>query len=198
MRTVRPAIWFLTGVLAIYSPVVLAAPTAIADAEVEAALLSVSMRSLLSELLLWDERTSTWQVARGSQAIIDRPVTVVHVWADWCEPCRDEFPILRDLVEQLPNNVQFISITQTQDTAVLSGFLFRYQTRLPKLPIYQTSRLSDALSDPLARTGLPMPITLVLDHQLVVRTAVVGSLAHRRGGILRSVQRLLALPKGSS
>lgn len=193
MRSACAYAVLLCGLLSASSTV--AATAWVSDSECEQALEQVSLQSMLSDLLVWEEKTSTWQTARTHPA--SRTVTLIHIWADWCEPCRNEFPIVRDLIERLPSNVQVISMSQTQDPAALSAFLFKYQANLPKLPIYQGSHLSDTLTGYLARTGLPMPITLILDQKLVVQSVVVGSLAHRRGGILRSIQRLLGQSKGT-
>jgi thiol-disulfide isomerase/thioredoxin len=158
---------------------------------------------VFTRLLLWDHPRREWRVARaGEQPGQTAPILVVHLWADWCKPCREEFPILRELAEQVegahPGKVQFLYLSQTQGQAEMQSFLFKYRARMPKAPIYQNTALGEFLLRQLSRTGLPLPITLILDERRVVRSVLIGSVARHRGYVAGTVARLVALSQGSS
>lgn len=160
--------------------------------ENEPSLEQISLASPLKDLLVFDESARSWEVARSVD--LRAPVLILHVWADWCKPCVAEFPLVRDLAEQMqtqyPGKVQTLFLTETQGQAELAGFLFRHRASMPKAPVYQSKAISDQLLAQLDRSGLPMPITLVLDDHRVVRLALLGSVAHRRSALARAVARL--------
>ncbi len=173
------------------------------DAEAAHALEQLLLAGYLKSLLVWDEKDSNWQVARGADSPNERAsVVIVHLWADWCKPCREEFPILRELAEQVegahPGKVQFLYLSQTQGQAEMQSFLFKYRARMPKAPIYQNTALGEFLLRQLSRTGLPLPITLILDDRRVVRSVLIGSVARHRGYVAGTVARLVSLSQGSS
>lgn len=57
-------------------------------------------------------------------------VVVVNVWATWCHPCIEEFPLLNGLVEKYrERNVVFVAVTAenaSKFTALLAAKPFRY------------------------------------------------------------------------
>jgi len=172
------------------------------DAETAHSLEQLALASYLKNLLVWDEKDSNWQVARGADAPNERAsVVIVHLWADWCKPCREEFPILRDLAEQVEGahsgKVQFLYLSQTQGQAEMQSFLFKYRARMPKASIYQSTALGEFLLRQLSRTGLPLPVTLILDERRIVRSAIIGSVAQHRSYIATTVARIVSSSPGS-
>lgn len=52
----------------------------------------------------------------------DYDVTMVNIWATWCEPCRKEMPDIQAASEQLPENANIISIcTDAQENEELAA-----------------------------------------------------------------------------
>ena len=54
------------------------------------------------------------------------PVTLVHVWATWCEPCREEFPLLLRLRQAYTNrglDVIFVSADSPDTQTTVRRYL---------------------------------------------------------------------------
>src|SRR5579862_1423782 len=61
---------------------------------------------------------------------------VVTFWATWCEPCRDEYPMLNELAKQYaPQGLKVVGITLDQDgdsdRILMRRFLARYKPIFP-------------------------------------------------------------------
>src|SRR4051812_35957966 len=74
--------------------------------------------SLLAKLQVWDFRLSEWRATQPENAVgEDGSAYVLHLWADYCAPCREEFPILRELVEETDkkhgNKVRWVFLCET-------------------------------------------------------------------------------------
>jgi thiol-disulfide isomerase/thioredoxin len=70
--------------------------------------------------------TASPAVIRRRIAASDAPVLVVHAWATWCVPCRDEFPELMNVCRTyLPKGVDvlLVSADAPDETAVVRRFL---------------------------------------------------------------------------
>jgi thiol-disulfide isomerase/thioredoxin len=65
---------------------------------------------------------------------------VVAFWATWCEPCRDEYPMLNELAKQhAPQGLKVVgvSLDQDGDLILMRRFLARYK---PIFPNYRKSK----------------------------------------------------------
>jgi thiol-disulfide isomerase/thioredoxin len=65
---------------------------------------------------------------------------VVTFWATWCEPCRDEYPMLNELAKQYaPQGLKVVgvSLDQDGDLILLRRFLARYK---PIFPNYRKTK----------------------------------------------------------
>jgi thiol-disulfide isomerase/thioredoxin len=59
---------------------------------------------------------------------------LVTFWATWCEPCRDEYPMLNELAKQYAPqglNVVGISLDQDGDLILMRRFIARYKPVFP-------------------------------------------------------------------
>ncbi len=59
---------------------------------------------------------------------------IVTFWATWCEPCRDEYPMLNDLAKQYaPQGLRVVGINLDQDgdLILMRRFLARYKPIFP-------------------------------------------------------------------
>lgn len=161
----------------------------------------VISQPMLTKLLCWDSRLSDWRqqlpedtISEGSSAYI------LHLWADYCAPCREEFPILRELVEETDKKyagkVRWIFLSETAAANAVQAFFEKYRARMPKGPQYLDTgeAIANLLGEGLTTT-LSYPVTLVLDSQHVVRHAFVGRVRGRRAELLAALDRMVALPR---
>lgn len=157
----------------------------------------------LRELLVWDPRDTNWRRPQPSERVPSEaaaPVLLVHLWADWCKPCREEFPLLREFAPALEaryrGRVKFVYVAVGTGAAELDGLLAASKGRMPEAPLYldlSEKGLSAPLRQRSARGELSLPMTLLLDDQRIIRQAFVGSLQNRRAEVAESVERLWQL-----
>ena len=88
--------------------------------------------------------------AQGYQKIVEeykgKPL-VVTFWATWCEPCRDEYPMLNELAKQYaPQGLKVVGVSLDQDgqsdLILMRRFLARYK---PVFPNYRKKQGDEQL-----------------------------------------------------
>lgn len=75
--------------------------------------------------------------AQGFQKVLEqhrgKPL-LVNFWATWCEPCRDEYPMLNELAKQYgPQELQVVGVSMDDDgdLILMRRFLARYKPVFP-------------------------------------------------------------------
>jgi thiol-disulfide isomerase/thioredoxin len=66
------------------------------------------------------------------------PLTLVHVWATWCAPCRQEFPVLVQVEQSLAGSkmaVMLISADDPANTRPVRQYLAKQGARSPSFVI---------------------------------------------------------------
>jgi thiol-disulfide isomerase/thioredoxin len=69
---------------------------------------------------------------------------LVNFWATWCEPCRDEYPMLNELAKQYgPQGLKVVGVSMDDDgdLILMRRFLARYK---PVFPNYRKKSGSEA------------------------------------------------------
>jgi thiol-disulfide isomerase/thioredoxin len=80
---------------------------------------------------------------QGFQDILEKykgQPLVVTMWATWCEPCRDEYPLVNELAKQYgPQGLRVVGISMDQDgdLILMRRFLARYK---PVFPNYRKKK----------------------------------------------------------
>jgi len=75
--------------------------------------------------------------ARGYQKLLEQnrgKAVLVNFWATWCEPCRDEYPMLNELAKQYaPQGLKVIGVSMDDDgdLILMRRFLARYKPIFP-------------------------------------------------------------------
>ena len=100
--------------------------------------------------------------------------TVVNVWASWCGPCREEFPLFMEESAEWGREVAFLGVDSQDSPAAARTFLEEFQVPYP------------SYSDPdekIAKSigaGAGLPMTLFFDR--------TGARAHIKYGPYRSTE----------
>jgi thiol-disulfide isomerase/thioredoxin len=69
---------------------------------------------------------------------------LVNFWATWCEPCRDEYPMLNELAKQYaPQGLKIVGVSMDDDgdLILMRRFLARYK---PVFPNYRKKAGNEA------------------------------------------------------
>ncbi len=126
---------------------------------------------------------------RGSAAIhlakLRGKVVLLDLWASWCEPCREEMPLLDDLAVRLRSHgVEIIAVSLDEDRSAAETFLKR--RRSWNLTLGHDPSVGDRLS-PAA-----MPTSYVIDRRGILRQVNSG---FSRGDMPALEARLRALAR---
>ena len=71
---------------------------------------------------------------------------VVNKWASWCEPCREEFPLLADEANRLSRRVAFIGVNTNDSAAAAKTFLRERPLPYPTYEDDSDERIADLFS----------------------------------------------------
>ena len=154
----------------------------------------------LRRMQVWDDKAADWRDTKPAEVLDDKSsVLIIHFWATWCAPCREEFPIWRELAPKLEAQykgrlrVLFVAVQSAGPD--MEAFVAKNRASLPLAPLYQDTaeRLTDTLRRRVTGERLSYPVTVWLDPQRVVRQALVGSVRPRRSELVDSTERLLKL-----
>jgi thiol-disulfide isomerase/thioredoxin len=58
---------------------------------------------------------------------------VVNFWATWCEPCKQELPMLQQLAESHPDTLTVLGINLREDESLVASFLDDFGLTFPIL-----------------------------------------------------------------
>lgn len=171
-------------------------------------------------LSVWDGGKSDWRspLPGEIQSISQAKLRILHLWAPWCPPCVKEFPLLRDISRNMmtsyaktPGMISFSFISvETDDSGAMVKFLAANKDSMPiglqfgdydkglrraLVQFLPQEARSGPPSDREKQIGrqLPLPVTLVLDEENIVRMAFVGSLEGRQAEFVNGVDRLRKL-----
>jgi thiol-disulfide isomerase/thioredoxin len=102
----------------------------------------------------------------------DRPV-VVNLWATWCQPCREEMPILQAAHQRYGRRVQFLGVNTKDQPEWAAEFLQEVKVTYPEV-VDADGQLLGSLRSP----GLP--VTVVLDAQGRIAGRQIGRVTSKR------------------
>lgn len=186
---------------AVFILILLLAAQASADTGEESFLLHTPVApALLDGLRIWDSLEHKWRAPRAGEAPAQKAaVLVVHIWADYCKPCRQEMPLLRDFAQRLTQEhsgrVAVIYVAETPSSLEMDRFLTEEQARMPRAPQYLDTdeKLAQIIRANRPSRELTLPVTLLLDEQRVIRQAVIGPMAASRAALFAGVAKLVHL-----
>jgi thiol-disulfide isomerase/thioredoxin len=139
--------------------------------------------------------------AQGFQKVLEKyrgKSVVVTFWATWCEPCRDEYPLLNDLAKQYaPQGLYVVGINLDDDGDIIlmRRFLGRYK---PIFPNYRKRKGDEAAFNQSVLPGwngaLPATFFYAKDGRQVGHVLGEGN----RATYETAIQALLASGNGAN
>lgn len=158
-------------------------------------------RDILKDLRVWDSKTEKVRARRPAENPDDStPVIIVHLWATWCEPCKEEFPLWRTLAAEL--NPKYKGRVRIYHIAILSPedkiaeFVKQIGDKFPHGAKYfdHDEKLAKNIRRALnAKRNPSLPLTLWLDSERVVRQVLIGPIGDRLPEVRDSTARLMSL-----
>ncbi|HKW56997.1 MAG TPA: TlpA disulfide reductase family protein [Candidatus Acidoferrum sp.] len=133
--------------------------------------------------------------AQGFQQLLAQyhgKALLVNFWATWCEPCRDEYPMLNELAKQYgPKglNVVGVSMDDDGDLILMRRFLARYK------PVFANYRKTPGDDEAFRQSILPgwrgmLPITIFYSKDGKQAASFLGE--KKREQYEQAIQQLLA------
>jgi peroxiredoxin len=128
---------------------------------------TVGAAAIPFELKSLDGKTFSLESLRG------RPL-VLNFFASWCDPCRDEMPLINDLaVRAAKENLAVIGIAVDDSRAAVSEFAKEFKLEFPiALDLNSTVKRAYRIFGP--------PATFFIDDQGVLRDIVLGPITAER------------------
>jgi peroxiredoxin len=110
-------------------------------------------------------------------------VVLVHFFATWCEPCREELTSLRQLVERMPADSFAVVAVNVAEVPV------RVRSFLEKTPVNFPVLLDANRAVTRSWDVSILPTTFVLDRDLTARQVVEGDVDWLRPDILAALEQ---------
>jgi len=111
--------------------------------------------------------------ARVSAAEFDGQVVLVNFWATWCQPCREEMPMLADLHQELqPEGFQVVGIA-LDDVAQAREFAAELGIDYPIL-VGSTDVMT--VTQLYGNSSGVLPYSVLLDREGIIRWTYLGEL----------------------
>lgn len=96
-----------------------------------------------------------------------RPV-IVNFWASWCEPCRAEFPLLRDAYQRhAAEGLEILGVIHADGPQAAAAFAQTYEATWPLLIDADNAAWQ-------AYRGALLPLSYFVDRQGIVRAVSYG------------------------
>jgi cytochrome c biogenesis protein CcmG/thiol:disulfide interchange protein DsbE len=103
-------------------------------------------------------------------ARLSRRPMVVNLWATWCQPCREEMPMLQAAQKRYGARVQFVGVNTKDQPDWAAEFLQEVNVTYPQVVDFDGELLASVRSPGL-------PVTLVLDGQGEIAGRKIGRIS---------------------
>ena len=110
--------------------------------------------------------------AAGLETFRGKPL-VLNFFASWCDPCRDEMPLINELAAKAVGNYQVLGIAVEDSRAAVSEYAKEAKLVFPiALDLNSTVKRSYRIFGP--------PATFFIDSQGIIRDVVMGPITSDR------------------
>jgi thiol-disulfide isomerase/thioredoxin len=112
--------------------------------------------------------------------------TIVHYWATWCDPCKNDMVELRKIqAKYAKQNLQVVGINLDNDPANAAKFMKENASKFPWPHIHEKGGFE---SDLAVKLGvLSLPVTILIDQ----KGTVIKRSAHFKDDMVEAVERLM-------
>lgn len=155
-------------------------------------------RGALRTFSVWDRSENKERPIKRAEIFDDStPVLIVHLWATWCVPCKEEFPLWRELTPRLRNQhngrVHVVHVALQDEALSMNEFLKEFGKTMPNGPLYidLNEALLKNLRSLLQGVDPQLPITMWLNPKRVVWKVIVGGVKNRRTEIITATNQLM-------
>lgn len=111
---------------------------------------------------------------------------LVHYWATWCPPCREELPVLIELSDRLGDRLDVWAISLDTDWSTVRRFLGREVPSIVVLDLEATTSRAYGVTE--------LPVSYLIDPQGVIRARFPGAQNWRAPDMQRALDRLVRDP----
>ncbi|TDM26954.1 TlpA family protein disulfide reductase [Macrococcoides caseolyticum] len=114
-------------------------------------------------------------------SLLKHDITIINMWASWCEPCKKEMPEFVTYGKEMPNHVGLIGFNVQDNPENRDAFIDKYQ---PTYPMYILDEAT------MKRYKIyNIPTTIFVDKQGKVLKTYVGELNQQKiEEIIRQIQ----------
>lgn len=148
---------------------------------------SLLMRKLKLDHIL-SLQTSPFSYQRAPHFSTGGQPLLIHLWSVHCPPCLKEMPELQALLDNLRETTPLRVVLITEDSLdSLEEYFQKNSLRLPAGDLFAVGAAGHL------RVGIQqaqLPLTLLVDGQMTIRQAFIGSVLSRRNELLSAVDRL--------
>jgi thiol-disulfide isomerase/thioredoxin len=110
--------------------------------------------------------------AAGLESFRGKPL-VINFFASWCDPCRDEMPLINELSAKAAGNYQVLGIAVEDSRAAVSEYAKEAKLVFPvALDLNSTVKRAYRIFGP--------PATFFIDRQGIIRDIVIGPITSER------------------
>jgi cytochrome c biogenesis protein CcmG, thiol:disulfide interchange protein DsbE len=110
--------------------------------------------------------------AAGLETFRGKPL-VINFFASWCDPCRDEMPLINDLATKAAGNYQVLGIAVEDTRAAVTEYVITAKLIFPiALDLNSTVKRAYRIFGP--------PATFFIDGQGIIRDVVMGPITSER------------------
>lgn len=110
-------------------------------------------------------------------------VLLVHYWASWCEPCKTDIAILKDLIGRYGGRLAIVGVNVDARLEDMQAYLA--EAKLPWPQIYEPGGLESRPAVELGVVTLPMMILLDEQGRVVNRNVLAGELERELRRLIR-------------